>query len=232
LEGENMSNKIEIGTDRLIKECVENYEHDDPDEIYKRCLKNVKGVDLIKIMKLKTADGNTIVKDYLYRWGTMGRVLGRKEHRGWENRLAKQIQLNAAELAKLRKKHLEGVDLNKYEKAISECYESIRKAEGSPIAAAKILHLICPDFFPVWDNAIANALRRELVCNQSEDFSALDYFRFMQVQQRLLRCYKQVLSELAKKYGKGNLKILDEFLWFIVRRPLYMFLRNVRLKVS
>jgi len=98
-------------------------------------------------------------------------------------------------------------------------YSSLRSIIG-PIASAKVLHLICPNFFPLWDNGIADGLRAEhsgIV--DLKPFSAQDYFEFMKKLQSLLRKYDELWSSLSQSYKKGKLKIVDECLWYIVRTP-------------
>jgi len=211
----------------LIKEVVEQCECEYPDKTYIKCLKKVEKANLKDITTLKTANGKSIIKSFLYEWGTMGRVLGRKEFQGWESRLKKQVESNLKELTRLRKKHLEHVYLYKYEQDIRKCYNSFRQAVKSPIAAAKTLHLICPDFFPAWDNSIADAIRKECEENKDEEFSATDYFNFMKVIQSFLKRNEQVLTELARRYKKRKMRIVDEFFWWIVRRPLHFYLKKM-----
>lgn len=97
------------------------------------------------------------------------------------------------------------------------------------IAATKVLHLICPNFFPLWDNTIAKAARSELGRKSKqnkkvEDFSAADYYRFMQEIQNFIKEYEEVLSDLANRCKKGKLKILNECFWWATHRPLSLFL--------
>ncbi len=159
--------------------------------------------------------------------GKNGERLGRSKFRNWQRNLARRIQSDCRRLKNFRSKDLIDVDLNKFESDIKECYESFRKTIG-PIAAGKILHIICPNFFPLWDNDIAKAVRNE--CSEDvkkdngvEEFSGADYYKFMQVIQNFVKKYEKILSDLCNKYKKGKLKILDECLWWATHRPLFLF---------
>ena len=108
------------------------------------------------------------------------------------------------------------------------------------MAAAKVLHIISPYFFPLWDNGISVIVRKERVraaisnegflidikdfSNKIEDFSGKDYFYFMKILQTILEKYKNTFSVLAKSYEKGVLKIMDDFLWMLVHESLSLYL--------
>ena len=207
----------EIRTE-VIRECVKRWESEFDDSIYNKCLEAVKNADLRNVASLKSE-----IRRFLFVWGRMGRVLGRVEYRNWESSLAEKIESNCRELEELRMKDLECVNLDRYETVIKKCYESFKETVG-PIAAVKVLHLICPNFFPLWDNGIADAVRRECEDEKVEEFSASDYFRFVKNIQGFIKSYERVLTELVAKYKKRKLRILDEFLWWIVHRPLSLYL--------
>ena len=207
----------EIRTE-LIRECSKRLGDEFEDSIYDECLKAIKETDLSNIANLEST-----MRRFLYVWGRMGRVLGRYDYRNWESKLAKQIELDGKELEEFRTKDLLYVNLHEYEPVIKKCYGSFKEAVGA-IAAAKTLHLICPSFFPLWDNAIANAVRKERADKKNGEFSPADYYSFMVDMQRFLKEYDQVLSALASKYKRGKLRILDEFLWWMAHRPLSLFL--------
>lgn len=202
----------------IIRECIKLWGDEFDDSIYDKCLKALKQADLRITDNLKGT-----IRHFLYVWGRMGRVLGRQEYKNWETLLSKQIELNFDELQELRMKDLIYTDLVSYELVIKKCYKSFVDAVG-PIAAAKTLHLICPSFFPLWDNGIADAVRKERADDKNREFSAADYYEFMKDVQDFAKRHMSVLSELANQYEKGELRILDEFFWWMVHRPLSLFL--------
>jgi hypothetical protein len=203
---------------KIITECIKRCEQEFNDSVYNECLEAVKQSDLRNVVELK----NTL-RRFLYVWGRMGRILGRREYRKWESRLVKQIALNHKELEEFRIKDLTRIVLDEYEQVIKRCYESFKRIVG-PIAAVKTLHMICPNFFPLWDNDIAEAIRKERANRKDEEFLASDYYEFMKDIQRFVNGHQQVLSDLAREYHKGKLRILDEFLWWMVHRPLSLIL--------
>lgn len=211
--------------EETIRECVKRYEQESGigEKKYNEFLEKMRELDLESITE---NDVSEVIKDFLYTWGTMQRVLGQRDN--WTSNLAEQIQSNCETLKELNTKDLAEVDLGKFESEIKECYESFKGAVQRT-AAAKVLHLICPNFFPPWDTPINAAYRNGVKTNGErnsgiEQFSAADYYRFMQQIQKLLKKYQKVLSDLASQYGKGKLKILDECLWWLTHEPLSLLL--------
>lgn len=203
---------------KIIRECVKRC-HDEFDEsIYNECLETAKQADLRNVVELKRT-----IRRFLYDWGRMGRVLGRREYRDWENRLVEQIESTCKELEEFRMNDLTSAELGIIESRIKKCYEAFKKVVG-PIAAAKTLHLICPNFFPLWDNGIADAVRRERADNKEEILSAADYYKFLEDAQEFFRSHERIISELSNHYKQGKLRILDQFFWWSVHRPLSLFL--------
>ena len=208
----------------IIEECIDKWEsefHDSECE-YGKCLDNAR---LIGLTSLVNPSG--IVKQFLYKWGGMGRVLGRSKYLNWENVAEKQININIKGLMDFKNKELFDTDLDEYEPIIKRCYESFEKAVGS-IAAAKTLHLICPNFFPLWDNAIADSIRNERLTKKKPFaknylFSPEDYSDFMKDIQNFAKRNNQILSELELKYNTTKIRIIDEFLWWMTHRPLSRF---------
>jgi len=205
----------------LIKECVRQHEQKyGTDAVYSGSLEKMRQVDLDNITE-ETVE--RIVEPFLYEWGRMGRVLGRPDFRDWQSDLAVQIRSKHKVLTVFRDRHLLEVSLGDFESDVRNCYDSFRHTVGQ-IASVKVLHLICPDFFPLWDNAIAKGIRTELVENTNgeriKEFSSADYYRFMRGIQTLLNRYREVFKQLANQHAKRQLRILDEFLWWVTHRPL------------
>lgn len=210
---------------RLIKEYVGLFEqkygehHSETD--YNNSLEKMKEIDLENITEGEII---TIIRPFLYEWGKMGRVRGRSNFTGWERKLKERIQSNYKELQDFRTRKLADADLSTCKSEINERYKSSKEAVGR-IGAAKVLHLICPTFFPLWDNGILEAVRNELTESERNEFSEAEYYMFMLKTQKLIHNYKKILSDLAGQHGKGELKILDECLWWATHRGLSLFLR-------
>jgi len=72
-----------------------------------------------------------------------------------------------------------------------------------PVGAAKALHLLCPNFFPIWDNKIAIAYNLRLI---SVDTNPNKYLSFVYIQQNQAA---QLPEELPN--GISKLKAIDEY---------------------
>ena len=140
--------------------------------------------------------------------GEWPECFAKKEFIGWERKIAKQIGANSENLAAFRKMNFETVNLVDFKQEIIKTYDSFNYLVER-VAATKILHIICPNFFPLWDNAIAKAVKAEILRVLSEDsggfiervsdllmkkvkeFSGNDYYVYMQVIQHFVEKYKQ-----------------------------------------
>ena len=77
-----------------------------------------------------------------------------------------------------------------------------------PTSTSKVLHLICPELFPMWDDAIRRWIRSE--CG----LKRLSYLKFMEWCAEIISEYEDRLHELSQRwYLRSKLKVLDEFLW-------------------
>jgi len=203
-----------------VEKCEKQFGHDNN---YHQPVQQMRNITLKNITAL---DVYKIVENYLYTWGRMGRVLGRDKYSGWQKKLAANIRTAQAKLEAFRSCELSAVELSEYQIDIETLYNSLNSIIG-PIASAKMLHIICPNFFPLWDNGIADGLRAEYSgVNDLKPFSAQDYFEFMKTIQSLLRKYDELWSSLSKSYNKGKLKIVDECLWYIVRHPFSLIVSS------
>jgi len=184
--------------------------------LYDRCIKDMKKARLCEI---EEKDVNGPVKTFLINWGQMGRVLGRENKEGWEKNLVYKLREICKELEKFRKLKLENTILSNHEDEIKKCYRKIRSTIG-PVAATKVLHLLCPDFFPMWDNAI-----RKKISNECEEKSGVrigdsekGYYKYMEVIQGFVKRYNKILSNLNNKYKQSKLRIVDRYMWFVTRK--------------
>jgi hypothetical protein len=188
-----------------------------------------KGLEDMGRLNLKSITKNEIekvIQPFLYEWGWMQRVLERIEYLSWREDLATQTHCIHDKLEGFKTKDLGAVELAEHESDIKSCYESLKAAVG-PVAAAKALHFVCPNFFPPWDRKIAKAARRERNrdiwrMERVEEYSAEDYYVFMRQMQGFIQ-KRDIISKLANKYGKSKVKIADECLWMATQRPLCLF---------
>ncbi len=95
-------------------------------------------------------------------------------------------------------------DDEKIKSLYSQFLKALQIADGklrgrqSPVAVAKALHLLAPEFFPLWDDKIAKAYK----CHY-------EYISFIQE----MRLLAQVLAPdvNAQSMGKTFLKLIDEY---------------------
>lgn len=214
---------MELG-EEIVQEYVKRLNQGTRGYDYKQGLKDMEKLDLKNIT---TDDVGRVIEPFLYEWGWMQRVLERMEHLTWREDLATQIHYIHDKIEDFERKDLGEVHLAEHESDIKSCYESFKEAVG-PVAAAKALHFICPDFFPPWDRKIAKAARRERKLDiwrvgKVEEYSAEDYYVFTEQVQAFVR-KRHLISKLANQYGKSKVKIADECLWMATQRPLSLFL--------
>lgn len=210
---------------QLIEEYVRrNNKEYNENLIYNKCVEDMSKIDLQSITE---QDVDQVIKRFLIKWGRMQRVLGEKKTPKWKNRLANLIQVNSQRLNDLKIVDLSDVELGKYETVIKDCYDSFKEVVKR-VAAAKVLHLICPNFFPPWDDSIIRAISEEIkkeygIKLNVENCSGDDYYRFMQEIQNFIRKYEGLLSVLAREHGKTKVKIVDDCFWYATQRPLLLF---------
>ena len=192
----------------LIKEYIEAYDEEFDKEVYLKYINKIGKQSATEI-----SENMDLIKGFLYDWGTMWRVLGRARYKGWENRLGEVIRKYSDRLEVFRHIDLAEADLKGFKDDIRELYDSFRNIVGN-IAAAKTLHVICPNFFPLWDNSIAHAIAK--IGSYPEN----DYYRFMLKIQEIVKKYEEVFSKIAEKDGESKLRVIDKFLWYFTHKPL------------
>ncbi len=127
------------------------------------------------------------------------------------DKLEKCIAINLQKLESFRRRDifsLSDSDENDIRYLFSEFLESLQidsgKLQGkkSPVAVAKALHLLAPEFFPLWDKKIAQKYECRYDKNPAES-----YILFC-------KCTKKVAEEV-KKYDlatcKPLIKLIDEY---------------------
>jgi len=161
----------------------------------------------------------------------MSRVLGKN---GCDIVRLKIIELSD-KLEKYRLKNLLDFNINVEEKHLSKIFNDIKNTKVTsrdvgPTATSKILHIINPQLFPMWDTKIRGKFRLYYG-------SASDYIDFMTEAKRWLSYseLKPELETLSNRYQKSKLKILDQYNWYIAwhldsrTRPHTNFTRPRRL---
>jgi len=201
-------------TENEIKMYVSTHEEDweySDKLIYFPCVGDAKRLRLCKIQE---KDARGPIRTFLLNWGMMGRVLKRKNYKGWEKRLAETLRGICNQLEEFRKLNLENTDISSQKDNVKRCYEVVSNIVG-PTSAGKTLHVICPNFFPLWDLGIREKVSEERrgLGKAGIGRSATGYYNFMVEIQGFLKRYAKILSELSRKYSKSKLRIIDEFMW-------------------
>ena len=134
-----------------------------------------------------------IIKMFLIQWGGMRRTIDR-DGLSWEQ-LTEQLRNSKEVFQKLRDKSLLDMNLNNKElaDAIVEAYNSARVRYVGATAVSKILHLLNPELFIMWDYVI-----RE---KYEVTGSARGYLKFLK---RVKGEIEEALTEEAAKKGCGT----------------------------
>lgn len=209
----------------MIEEYVKRFERNFGDDApYRQGLEYMNGLSL---QTITPEDVASVVEPFLFAFGRMGRVLGRREYEGWQTKVANAIGANYQRLGYLRTIDVEEADLAQYEPDVKNCYEAFKEAVG-PVAAAKTLHLICPDFFPLWDTAIAQSAVQERPPSTwgKAPYRWEDYYMFCQQTQAFIRRHSEIIAGLSHQYAKSKVRITDECLWMATHRPLLHLLQE------
>jgi hypothetical protein len=192
--------------ERAARESAEEWEL--ADELYARCVEEFR---MIRLCDVDADEVRRVMRVFLVVWGQMGRILLDKRREGWEGRVAEAIRRNAPFLESIRDQELVKAELEATRGEIERAYDDMMGIVG-PTATSKVLHLVAPSLFPMWDGAI----RKELVKEDAgikTGATGKDYYNFMLYVQSLAWKLDETLSELELKYGKSKVKLLDECLW-------------------
>jgi len=129
------------------------------------------------------------------------------------DKLEKCIENNLEKLEKFRNRNITTLlesDDSSIKALFEEFMESLQIASGnmkgrkSPVAVAKALHLLAPNFFPLWDDQIAKAYR----CYYDNE-PAKEYIKFMKIIKEVSEKVKEYVD--LSKCPKTLLKLIDEY---------------------
>ncbi|MEM1508498.1 MAG: hypothetical protein QW291_03365 [Thermofilaceae archaeon] len=171
-----------------------------------------------------------IIKMFLAQWGRMGRTVDRKDL-DWKQ-LTEQLRNSKESFQKLQGKTFLDINLEDKEiaDAIIKCYSSAKVDYIGATAISKILHLLNPELFVMWDDDIR---RKYKVAG-----GAKGYLEFLKLVKREVEeaieeeakksgCNKKEIVEricrelpsnkLGREYGRKTLaKLIDEYNWWVV----------------
>jgi hypothetical protein len=202
--------------DRHIQAYVRDHEnlYSYCDEIlYKRCIKDIRRRKLCDF-GVKEIRGPIHV--FLINWGNMGRVLGRKDCKHWEDGLLRILPKIGDDFERLRPLDLAKVDLDEYKEKIIKYYKQFEKVL-KPTATSKLLHSTAPEFFPMWDQGVRGNVKEN--CTPLKiGVNPEGYYNFMVSIQKFVKNHDRVISKLSKQHGKSKLRIADAYLWKASRK--------------
>jgi predicted nucleic acid-binding OB-fold protein len=165
-----------------------------------------------------------VIKPFLVQWGMMGRVVGR-EKLEWE-KLGKTLRSLEKEFKKLRGKRFLTVDFDEFlSGSITTIYRELDDIPyiGSPTAISKILHLLNPEIFVMWDNDIRKNYKKK---NKHIHDTPEGYLEFLKQTQKELKeafeerqkqtgkNFDEIEKEIRGRYKNKTLaRIIDEYNW-------------------
>ncbi len=173
-----------------------------------------------------------IIKMFLIQWGRMGRTVDRKDL-NWDQ-LAEQLRSSKDAFQKLQGKSLLDINLDDKEikDAIKRAYEAAKVKYIGATAISKILHLLNPEIYVMWDEDIRKKYK---VAG-----SAGGYLKFLKLMKEEVKsaleeeakrrgcseekvaeeiCRELPSKELGQEYSRKTLaKLIDEYNWWVVHR--------------
>jgi len=133
-------------------------------------------------------------------------------------------------LNSLKNHELSNIDLNKYKIEIKEIYRLVKSCTGFGVAAtSKLLHIIHPELFIMWDKAICNHYhdihkKKGMWHLKGHDVCYFEFLKEMQkeikdiLRQSSIKKVEQGLNEISG-YKKTIVKGLDEVNYMIITVP-------------
>jgi len=191
-------------------------------EKLKEVQENISKIDDVKHIQ-------RVIKLFLINWGMMNRVVGRKDL-DWK-KLGETLRSLEKEFRELRNRKFLTIDFNEntISNAIRTIYDRLDPLPylGSPTTLSKILHVLNPEIFVMWDNEIVRKYKRR---NFRVNTTAEGYLEFLKDAQKEI---KEALNDYQKESGKQLCeieidlrnrcnnrtlaRIVDEYNWMITR---------------
>jgi hypothetical protein len=217
---------------------VKSYERDSwfGDHVYLDTLRETKKAKLSGRITGEFAD--QVLKMYLIQWGQMARTVNRKKNAIDWGAFALRIQQAVEMTSNLADVSFINVDFNDatIKKMVLDSYQALVVSNVGPTAISKILHLIRPRFFVMWDDKIRDDVGSSKSFTGSK-YGYLDYLGWAQAEVKEFLTAKgikrdnEVGPKLAKELGldkkitdelarKTLAKLTDEYMWWKAnRRP-------------
>ncbi|MCW4046400.1 MAG: hypothetical protein NWE99_02405 [Candidatus Bathyarchaeota archaeon] len=147
-----------------------------------------------------------LIRPFLIQWGTMARVVG-QEGLDWVG-FGKAIQNLESDFARLRDKRFLAIDFSEevVSNAVKKIYEELRRFPklGGPTVISKVLHLLNPELFVMWD---ANIRKAYQIKNRQVNEFPEGYLEFLKETQSEV---KEAFCDYQRESGKDFDEIEQE----------------------
>lgn len=191
-----------------------------PECIYFKALENLEYIRANLSKLEEQMHVQEIIKPFLINWGRMGRTVNRRDTE-W-GKLTQQLRDSNEFFQKLRDRSFLDIRFGEREavNAIKEVYKSARVKNIGPTAVSKILHLLNPELFVMWDEEI----RKKYGVKGSAD----GYIEFLRKMQNEMN---EALEEEAKRRGSNKDEIAKRICEELPSKKLGQeFIRHIRKK--
>ena len=167
-----------------------------------------KFLDALQIDTIKFSDSNkkkfTIenLKELLDKWNI--KFSGNDTKSIYKSIKSDEKVKDAIEFIETSRKNYIQITISRLEENQIEKLKEYNLIMKSPVAVAKALHLLAPNFFPLWDDQIAKAYR----CYYDNE-PAKEYIKFMKIIKEMSEKVKEYVD--PSKCSKTLLKLIDEY---------------------
>jgi hypothetical protein len=158
------------------------------------------------ISKLKLKEHvKHIIRIFLLQWGQMARTIGRKKPPTDWRKLTENLISQRDAFQKLQGKKLLNINFDEVAKDIESIYNKLAEIKNvGATAISKILHLLNPEVFVMWDDAIREKYKEKY---PKVTGSAKGYIEFLKAVKRKV---EEAIEEEVKRSGKSKQEIVEE----------------------
>lgn len=182
-----------------------SFQHNEPRDLFYRAARELVRLAIAKQTEITLAEA---LGTLLQTWNKSFYRFGRKFDEPHIQALERIINKRRNKLSEWRNRTIISIRDDEAE-AIAEVFAAFEAVVG-PVGAAKALHLLAPQFFPLWDRAIAGRYRVGL---RKMGQNADTYLRFINITKQ------QVLGLKGSTIKKSEiLKMIDEYNFCLITK--------------
>jgi len=204
---------------KVVREFEEEYGF--ADVLYLEAIKKLEKVRE-NPQELDERTAKRIIRPFLVNWGRMGRNVEREDF-DWL-RLIKAIKNQRENLGKLKKESLIGVQLENVSSIIEEVYNGTKVKNLGPTGISKILHLLNPELFMMWDDDIRKKISKKPLKGSSKGYwNFLKWIKHELIEATEGHIIEEIRNKIGGEYidGKTLAKLADEYCWLTARKLDY-----------